>query len=536
LLNVGELKSKQMKRTLLFGTLLLVAGGAIAQTDKSKKVETKYLSLPAYDVSAIDPSSISIEFAMGDGQFGTEKLKDTKSKCVPKGGGLKDVVEVTAYHYEIPYTQAESYIVAKSNDGTVVYADKASEAGQSTIKFGYDEKMKQSMCEYWMSDKLKKDFAKQGAAYKTKAHNNYVQSTFDKAFATAMANVSLSYMSEEFEVYTAKGKDDYTDLDNAQEKAISAYESIQKNGVNDKDFASLKEAIAVWEKELESLDAEDKKARINEKIAKGLHENCVYAYLYMFDFDNAKKHAESFKKLFGNFSNNRTNAMDEIIKRIYLQSVAAGKNKAILNDLAGLHAKASGSGSNGLMSQKLGADQVERLKSEFMGYRGSQAMAVNAELKKDEEEKIASGELNPYQKYYVEAMAGGAGIMMNMPPSVLSGIPELTEFPKEICEFTDAKQVIILNNKIESVPADIAKMTELKKLDLSGNQLKTLPAEIGQLENLQTLKLSKNPIESLPAELGNCKNLKSLVIKGTKLSGDQIAELQKMLPDCKIKS
>lgn len=525
-----------MKKTLLTTSLLLVAVGAMAQNDKSKKVESKYLSLPAYDVSAIDPASIRVEFAMGDGKFGTEKLKDTKSKCVPKGGSLKDVIEITAYHYEIPYTQAESYIVAKSGDGTVVYAAKASEAGQSSIRFGYDEKMKQSMCEYWISDQLKKDFAKKGASFKNSEHNKYVNNTFNDAFETTKANVSLSYFTEEFDVYTAKGKVyNYDDLDKAQEKALAAYESIKKNGLNDNDLARLKEATEVWEKELGSLDMEDKKARISEKIGKGLHENCVYAYFYMFEFDKAKEHAEAFKKMFGNFSNNRTQAMDEIIKRVYFQKIAAEKNKAILGDIAGLHAKASGAKSQ-LVSNKLGADQVERLKSEYHGYLGSQAVAVNQELKKDEEEKIASGELNPYQKYYMPTMVGGEGILINMPPSAISGVPELTEFPKEICEFTDAKQVIILKNKIETIPADIAKMTNLEKLDLSGNQLKALPAEIGQLSNLKTLKLSNNPLESLPAELANCTNLKSLVIKGTKLSGDQISEIQRNLPDCKIKN
>lgn len=525
-----------MKKTLLTSMLLLVAIHGMAQNDKSKKVESKFLTLPSYDVSTIDPNTIQIEFAMGNGDFGAEKMKETKSKCVPKGGGIKDIIEVTAYHYEIPYTHPESYIVAKSSDGTVVYAAKASESGQSIVRFGYDEKMKQSKCEYWISDQLKKDFAKQGTSFKTTEHNNYISSTFNDAMAIAMEKVSLSYTTEVFEVYAAKGKSyDYTELEQAQEKAMAAYESIYKNGLNDNDLNKLKEAIEVWEKELSTLDTDDKKARITESIGKGLHENCVRAYLYMYDFDNAKKHAEEFKALFGNFSNNRTQAMDDVVKRIYLQKVAAEKNKTILGDISGLNAKASAS-KNQLASTKLGADQVERLKSEYHSYLGNQALEVNQELKKEEEEKIASGELNPYQKYYMPTMVGGEGIVMNLPPSALSGIPELTEFPKEICEFTEVKQVIILKNKIASIPADIAKMTSLKKLDLTGNQLTTLPPEIGELSNLETLKLGNNPIESIPKEIANCTNLKSLVIKGSKLSGDQIDELTRMLPDCKIKN
>ena len=110
------------------------------------------MSLPSYDVAVTSPSSIGIEFAMRDVSYGTEKLTDTKSKCVPKGGGLKDVIEVTAYHYVVPQTLPESYIVAKSTDGTIVYAAKSSETSTSSVRFGYDDKMKQSLCENWQAE------------------------------------------------------------------------------------------------------------------------------------------------------------------------------------------------------------------------------------------------------------------------------------------------------------------------------------------------------------------------------------------------
>jgi len=233
-------------------------------------------------------------------------------------------------------------------------------------------------------------------------------------------------------------------------------------------------------------------------------------------------------------STTRSQNFENVANRIRLQSAAAAKNKASLNDIAGLHAKASGTKSN-LVAKILGSENVDRLKADYNTLQSTQYMAVVEENKKEEEAAIASGELNPYQKYYLTALAGGEGVVMNLPPSALSGIPELTEFPKEICEFTEAKQVMILKNKIESIPADISKMTNLKKLDLSGNQLTALPAEIGTLANLETLKLNNNPLESLPAELSNCSNLKSLSLKGTKVPADQVNALQAKLPNCKIK-
>lgn len=524
-----------MIKSILSTSLILLSIAGTAQSDKAKKVKTQYMSLPSYDVAVTSPSSIGIEFAMRDVSYGTEKLTDTKSKCVPKGGGLKDVIEVTAYHYVVPQTLPESYIVAKSTDGTIVYAAKSSETSTSSVRFGYDDKMKQSLCENWQADKLKKSWASKAASFKAKETKAYKDRIYKKAYDVAVNSVSMNYVEQEFAVFTAKGKAfDYADLDGAFEKAITAYEGIAKNGYNDKDFVLLKEAIVVWEKELATVDLENKKARINKKVAKGLEENCTRAYFHVMDYDNAKKHAKAFDKLFGNMSTTRSQNFELVANRIRLQSTAASKNQTSMGDVAGLHAKATAP-KGGLAGKNLESINVDRLKGDYMILQKNQYIDVKEENKKDEEAAIASGDLNPYQKYYLTALAGGEGIVMNLPPSSFSGTPELTEFPKEICEFTEAKQVMILKNKIASIPAEISKMTNLKKLDLSNNQLTALPAEIGTLANLETLKLTNNPLESLPEELSNCTKLKSLVLKGTKVPADQIAAFQAKLPKCKIK-
>lgn len=525
-----------MKKTLLISTLILLAIITMGQNDRSKKVKSKYLSLPAYDISKTDPSTVIIEFAMKAGFFGAERLKEGESICKPKGGTIKDAIKVKAFYYEIPYTQQESYVVAKSMDSRIVYSSKTSEISQSVVRFGWDEKMKQAKCEYALSaNNLKKDFLKKANSFKISEHRKYENEIYKKAIIEAKANVSLSYIPEQFEVYSAKGKNyNYDDLGEAFDKAMTAYESINKNGFNANDLTKLKEAIAIWEKELQTINTEDKKARITKEIGKGLHENLARAYLYLYDFENAKKHTEAFLAMFGNFSNNRTQAFEQLLIRIHLQKIAADKNLGIIGDVSILNAKASASKSGG-QSKLLSSDQFDRLKGEFLIFKGSQASGLMEEKKKEEDALIASGQLNPYQKWYFPTAVGGEGILMNMPPSALSGTPELTELPIEICEFTEAKQLVILKNKITSVPADIAKMKLLVKLDLSGNLLKSLPVEIGQLKDLETLKLNANPLESLPSELANCTKLKTLQIKGTKLSETQIAEIKRMLPNCKIK-
>lgn len=525
-----------MNKIILSTSLIMLSFAAFSQSDKASKVKTKYLRLPSYDVTAINPSTIKLEFAMGDTSFGSVKLKDTKSKCVPKGGGLKDVFELTSYHYEMPQFLPESYIVAKSENGTVVYAQKSSKSIESSTRFGYDEKMKQSLCQYWQADILKKDWASNEASFKVSESTKYMERIFNEANEKAINNTSMNYVYQEFEVYTAKGKSfDYSDLDIAFEKAISAYEGINQNGYNDKDFEFLKEAIVIWEKEISTANLDDKKSRINKKIAKGLEENCTRAYFHLMDYENATKHAKSFQNLFGNLTTNRTTNFKLVQNRITKQGIAADKNVSITSDIISMHEMASAPKDN-LVSSNLGTANLSIVKGDFDAFMANQSNNAVQASKDDEEAAIASGELNPYQKYYITAMAGGGGVIMNMPPSALSGIPELTEFPKEICQFTEAKQVMILRNKIASIPADISKMVNLRKLDLSNNKLTSLPSEIGALENLEVLKLANNPLESIPAELSNCSNLKTLVLKGTKVPEEQIKELQLKLPNCKIKS
>lgn len=146
-----------MKNYLLFSIIIFSAFSSVGQNDRSKKVESTYLSLPGYDLSVTDPSSVTIEFAMKEGVFGAEKLKESESICKPVGGTIKDAVKVKSWYYEIPYTQPESYVVAKGPDGKIVYSEKSSEAGQSILRFGWDENMKQPLCEYTLvPDKVKK--------------------------------------------------------------------------------------------------------------------------------------------------------------------------------------------------------------------------------------------------------------------------------------------------------------------------------------------------------------------------------------------
>lgn len=515
-----------MKRTVSFLVLTLFALNLIAQNDKSKKVESKFLQLPMYDISKTEPSTVKAVFAAGDASFGEPAMKDVKATCVPKGGSLKDAIEISTYYYQIPLTIPASYVIGKDAVGNIVYAEQISKGEESAAKFGFKE------CSYWIAETMKKDYEKEGAKFRQAKLKETENDLLQQAEQVAKANIYPSYVMEEFQVYSAKGKSfDYSELDIAQETAMAAYEMMYKNGPDQASFDKLISAITVWEKELQELNEEDKKSRINKSIGKGLYENLARAYMYTYQMDEAIKAGKAGKKLYGNFSNNRSAALDAEINRMRGLKIAIENNAAITQDMGKLKTIAMQTGTAEVSISNVGKAQLANLASDYNSFVSSNAMAVHEAEKKMYDEAVASGEVNPYEKYITETATQGKMIMMT--PFTLA--PELTEFPKEMCAIEDLSQVTIQGNKITSIPAEISNLKQLTKLSLTGNQITSLPSEIGDLTSLKTLNLSNNPITEIPDDIQKCTSLKSLNLKGTKLSSEQQQKLISLLPKTKIK-
>lgn len=537
-----------MKKSLSFILMFFTVLIAFGQNDKSSKVETKLLVFPMYNINEIDPATVSAEFVAGDLVFAKEKMKDKKTTCKPKGGTIKDAVEVSTYYYEVPYTTPLSYIVAKDAKGNIVYAQQVSDSKPEEAKFGYDK------CEYWVADKMKKDWEKQSAGFKNKIGTKVNYDLYNLAIELAKTNVYPSFRQEEIEVYTAKGRSfDYTTLDNTQETVIDIYKNIGKNGINADAYAKLNEAIKVWEKELQEVNLDDRKARISKDVALGLYENIMNANLYTYQLEKAINAGLEIKKIFGNFSNNRSRYIEERIQLIANIQIGANKNEQIISDLNQLNAIGQQIGAKSVAVKKLPASDFPKLKSEYIEFSANMYSEKMNASDKMTEDKIAAGEINPYDKYIIQ---GGNGKPMMLTPLTMA--PELTALPKEICEITDLTSLTIMLNKIATIPPEIGNLKELTKLDLSknmitalpaeiggltkledlslkGNQITKLPAEMGNLKNLEKLDLSDNPITEFPEEMKNCTSLKKIVLKGTNISAEQQALLSKWFPDAKIK-
>ncbi|MBN1183942.1 MAG: hypothetical protein JXB49_16740 [Bacteroidales bacterium] len=101
----------------------------------------------------------------------------------------------------------------------------------------------------------------------------------------------ISDKEEKFSVYSGKGKEDYTDLDNVATKFSQAVEKYNSKNFSDADVL-FTECINDWKKILEQKDFNNKKARINKDIAVGIYFDIAQSYLLMKKFDEAKKTLE----------------------------------------------------------------------------------------------------------------------------------------------------------------------------------------------------------------------------------------------------
>ncbi len=93
-------------------------------------------------------------------------------------------------------------------------------------------------------------------------------------------------------------------------------------------------------------------------------------------------------------------------------------------------------------------------------------------------------------------------------------------------------QVLALDhNKIKDISPVVA-MTALERLDISNNQIEDI-SPLVELSQLKYLNLSNNGIEDLQA-LAGLENLEILILSDNPVAKEQLEELEKSLPQCRI--
>jgi tetratricopeptide (TPR) repeat protein len=465
-----------------------------AQKIKSEKVTTSYLKYPKVQVNSLEGLNF-MAAKSGDFVVGEARLKDTKSKCLPKGGSIKDVVEVPTYYYEIPVKTPSVIVSVKNAAGDVIFAEEVLKSADDQSLFGFDK------CENWYKATLEKNWAEQGQEYMKNGNIFRIENAIEEAQNKIKSELFYELASKEIEVDWYKNKNhDYSELEEAAQIAVKGYEMFNEsyNSVGAKE--KLSEAITIWSKEIQNLDEDDKKARINTKVGKSIYTNMAHALMFAERFDEAAEAIQAAQALGPkNWTNATTMAQDELLEQIQLRKNDVAKFAGSVpvyapdNIQIGLGDDAQYASLKADLDNYASNERAESLKAQMASYEAE---------KKKYDEAVAKGEINPYQDKMIKTTTQGYMLMLY----------NEDEFPIEVTELTELNQLIIQNGSITSIPKEIA-----------------------ALENLKRLNLSKNQLTSLPAEIGELKNLKSLNLKGNDIPQSDIDAVQAKLPKCKIK-
>lgn len=115
------------------------------------------------------------------------------------------------------------------------------------------------------------------------------------------------------------------------------------------------------------------------------------------------------------------------------------------------------------------------------------------------------------------------------------GNPDLDQILRKAKDYAlEELYIINFGPSLTSLPMAVGDFPKLKILAVYNNGLGRLPTSVAKLADLSSLQIQGNPIIILQPTISALKNLKDLGIALTNLSENEISQIQKMLPECKI--
>jgi Leucine-rich repeat (LRR) protein len=112
---------------------------------------------------------------------------------------------------------------------------------------------------------------------------------------------------------------------------------------------------------------------------------------------------------------------------------------------------------------------------------------------------------------------------------------KLTVLPKSISNLVHLQVLDVSSNALKELPEDIGQLKKLEELFAHKNELTQIPLSVAKISNLRGITVGKNMgLEQLPLELGKLKNLIVLDAKAAPIDEQNLVELKRLLPNCKI--
>ncbi len=137
---------------------------------------------------------------------------------------------------------------------------------------------------------------------------------------------------------------------------------------------------------------------------------------------------------------------------------------------------------------------------------------------------------------YEDSEEAKAAVVINAPPPERSLEVQFLDGELKKADLEEVTKLNLDGYQLTELPKNLENLTQLKVLVLSKNQLARLPKGLEKLTQLTSLNLSNNKLTDVKG-LEKLTQLKELSLHSNPdLTKAQIAELQKALPKCEIKS
>lgn len=331
----------------------------------------------------------------------------------------------------------------------------------------------------------------------------------------------------EVQVYSAKGKHDYPELDAARDVALESYD----NGY----FDGLSSPIQTWRSWADKVDFTDKKAKVTRAVALGMHLNLAQAHLYRDEFTACAKAISDARALV-------LPGGEESLFLDDVQSRLMKRRRAL---------KANGNFQFALEAEQQKAPDIKNVvgkrsenKDVQMIYPEDRFDEIGKQIASWEAEAVAGSPeaaAAEASEVTMEQRLGGrleqtiGGMMLRMNPLV---DPDLVgeDFPAEILDIPNLVYLDISGMKFGALPENIDRLVTLQTLVASRNDLTELPEQLGNITGLKKLFVNKNDLKGVPASLTQCTELKTLDLKGNPMTAETLDQIEQMFgEDVKVK-
>lgn len=318
-------EEKKMKKMALSAIALCICLSAFAQKSDGEMISLKYVELPempfqpeisTYQTEVEMPYGLSSnEDREGIVKGLTSAMKIDGYDNVTEGGQIyvkalyhsfstrnpeylkREVeekrddkkVKVTYHYYRMDYKLPVSLQVFLNDD--VLDDFFVSNSNDYTAYETPHFKTYSELSDFWSKNKSKVLADLKSSSYKSRLGS--ISSHLNKKYGYRKSSTS-----EKLFTFKTK-KHNYEDYDKAMALTKEAFALYSDSLIYPVDSFKIKinEAIAIWNKAMEESDVSNKKARVNEKITGLTLKNLAFSYIWVLDFENAKKCIEAGQEL-----------------------------------------------------------------------------------------------------------------------------------------------------------------------------------------------------------------------------------------------